>query len=195
MSAVQNLSGAVGSPTFPPHLTVLTGIEGEVRNKGISGDLGAERRASAFTPTFFRKIFGQEDEVVARVREVASRLASFEIPFVGAEAGASYFQCVYLLCDRTPSVLAANAAFKAGLGPLVKWAPNPEYKPHVSLLYGDLTPAAKEASLERLRRDHGALLQPGAAFVASELTVWQTGAGLSDLDMTSWREAAAFKLS
>lgn len=156
-----------GAPEFEPHVTLLPDVK------------------SADEPT-----------LLATAAALATRLEPFRINFNDVSRGASYHQCVYILCDKSPVLLAANAAAREAYG-----LPEPArpYMPHLSLLYADVDDAvrraASDAATARLWGEgagYDTLLVDGGFDVGS-FSVWLTPT--EDTSLSTWRRVAEFQLS
>ncbi|GFR41776.1 hypothetical protein Agub_g2536 [Astrephomene gubernaculifera] len=147
--AARQAAGAGGDgaapPAFPPHVTVL-------------GDIP-----------------GPREEVMRRARELAGKIKKYRINFTGVAAGASYYQCVYLLVAREEGPLAAAAAARQQYG-----MTTPPYMPHLSLLYSDAEPAERAKVVDS---ETGRLYGEGSGydsllvetgFEVDRLAVWYT---------------------
>lgn len=58
-----------------------------------------------------------------------------------------FFQCVFALMNRTEPLLAANRAARDVFGR----HDDPDFMPHLSIVYGDLAEEAKSAAIRELR--------------------------------------------
>ena len=81
-------------------------------------------------------------DLIERTRLLATQVAPFEIRLSRASWGARWFQCVYLLAELAPPLLAARRTACAALGA----SPTATFLPHISLLYGD-QPAQTRAQI------------------------------------------------
>ena len=136
-----------------------------------------ERLAREYTgPTFLPHvtllggIVGSESEIVSRSRELAAQIAPFAVHLDGVDSGESYFQSVFATASPTPELLAVREAAQQAFPE----APVEPYRPHLSLLYGDLSAEIKRTVVEGLR---GTL---PASFEARTLVLVQTGDAVAD---------------
>jgi 2'-5' RNA ligase len=83
---IDRLADRLGTPRFPPHLTLQGGV-----------------RADA--PT-----------VIGQARALAQRLQPFEVRLLTATTRAEFFRCVVLEADSSPVLLAAREAAALALG-------------------------------------------------------------------------------
>lgn len=108
--------------------------------------------------------------------------------------GSIFYQCVYILCAKSPeTMLAAAAARKA-----FDKESLPPYMPHLSLLYSDMEAATRQAvaaeEVARLWGDKAGYetLLPDPGFEATTISVWYTPT--EDISLASWRKVAEFEL-
>jgi hypothetical protein len=120
-------------------------------------------------------------------------LQKLRINFLDVSTGDSYHQCVYILGAKEPHLvdaanLARTAFQKDGL----------PFKPHMSLLYADITPeqraASAAAAVKRLYGEGSGydtlLPESGCTVVAVEL--WYTP--VEDKSLESWVKVAGWAL-
>ena len=102
---VDQLAEAHGGPVFTPHVTLLSGLTAD------------------------------EASLIRTNRELTTGLEPFQLSLAEAEAGATFFQCIYMRVAENPSLSrtrqAAGEAFAL---------PVDDYMPHLSLYYGDASP-------------------------------------------------------
>lgn len=161
-----------GCPTFGPHMTLLSGLRGLA-----------------------------DEFVVGRTAELAADLRPIKVDLVDIVQGPKFFQCVFAVAQKTPVLMAANAAGQSA------FELSYDFVPHVSLVYGDharIGEAGKAAAVERAKlllrglqssaagTDAAAAETAGApllSFDASTLEVWNTAGPVA-----AWRRIAAFEL-
>lgn len=159
-SVISELSAKYGTPPFDPHVTVL-------------GGFGEPQRLS-------------EEEVFSRSRALCKALKPYTCRVKELSAGSAYFQCVYLLMEKTDEVMQpytqACAAFGAG---------SKDYMPHLSLIYGNLATEQKEEAKQFVTAGSNDLLRD-TEFMVSSLQLWRTEGG--DKLMTTWEKLADIPL-
>ena len=101
---VVQLAEKYDGPVFAPHVTLLSGLRGD------------------------------EGSLIEANRTLADGLPSFELSLTKAEAGHTFFQCVYMRVAEDPSLSEMRRA--AGE---VFALPSDGYMPHLSLYYGDVS--------------------------------------------------------
>jgi 2'-5' RNA ligase len=147
---IERLAAAHGTPRFEPHITLLGAVHG--------------------TP----------EELAARTREVARRLAPFEARLTDAGCLDEYYRALFVHVAPDPALIAARRIAAAAFG---KDADIPQYMPHLSLLYGDLPATAREVLLDDIGRRFDETLS------IETLALVEAGGAPE-----SWRQVAAFTL-
>ncbi|QDZ18512.1 RNA ligase/cyclic nucleotide phosphodiesterase [Chloropicon primus] len=176
----------------------------------IIGELAGKYETESFEPhVTLLSVFELQQEDLKSVEDSLSELARgtspFEITLGSVVSGASFFQCVFLLCpvDGAPNadlvqlhqsvrkVLEGNEAVKVSLA-------NPNYMPHLSLLYSGVQGEEKEGAKgqasamlrERLPAEGGSSL----SFGVRSFELYETPMGTGDNSTKSWRRVASFDL-
>lgn len=116
---------------------------------------------------------GLRDDVLARSAKLAARLARFAVRLDGVGSGEGHFRCLFARAIPSNPLLAAHEAAARAFAR----EPQPGYLPHVSLLYGSLSPNQKQI----LAREIGS--EVDLRFQARRLHVWSTEGPVAD-----WRE-------
>ncbi len=89
-----------------------------------------------------------EADVRARTAALAARLAPVPIHLTEVGYTEEYFRCLYIKAERSPALLAAHATACAHFGrPAV-----PDFMPHLSLVYGELSREQKEKIIAEIGR-------------------------------------------
>jgi hypothetical protein len=127
--------------------------------------------------TLLPGIDGLEDEVLETTRRVASGLRPLRVSLRSVEGRDEHFRCVIALAVADAPLRAAHAAAARAFGR----EPDPAFLPHLSLVYGTLTPEVKGALI--------AELAPAVAgtFELARLHAWRTHGPAGD-----WRDLGAF---
>ena len=167
-AVVDALAREHGGPVFPPHVTLAATVHGAEE---------AVRRAA-------RGLAAAADGPVA-------------VSFARVAQGPAYFQSVYLLADRSPALVGLHAQARAEMErECTVEMPNPEYMPHLSLMYG-LEGAGPEAMGKKARiaraleaADGGGLVA-AAGFRADSVQLWLTP---PDPSTQSWELIEEFPL-
>ncbi|KAG2429140.1 hypothetical protein HYH02_014176 [Chlamydomonas schloesseri] len=149
------------APTFAPHTTVLAAIE------------------------------RPREEVLALAAEMCKKVKKYRINFTEVARGSIYYQCVYLLVDKTEGAMAAGAAAREVFG--MTTGP---YMPHLSLLYSDM-PQEERAKIvqhekERLFNNPDTRLVD-TGFDVDSLAVWYVPE--EDKSLAGWCQLAEFPLA
>ena len=158
--AVDESAKKLGTPSFAPHVTL------------------------------FALVQGLEADVLGAAQRVARRTKPFEVRFNEVSRGEQYFQCVYLLAEKTPELMDAHANMKAEMAKVGKVElPNADgYMPHLSLVYGHLSERDRESARSAIASSYPGLIGPEGGFVAAGVTVHETDP--LDTSMRSWRTLA-----
>jgi 2'-5' RNA ligase len=123
-----------------PALPVRNDLAQLIEN--LSGRLGTPR----FEPhvTLAAPVETHEAEIIATTQEIAASLAPLSIRFEGIGQTDAYFRCLFLRAEKRPDLLATHERACARLGR----PPEPDFMPHLSLVYGKLTHEVKAALTE-----------------------------------------------
>ena len=151
-AVVDRLAREHGGPTFPPHVTLFGGI------------------------------IGPEDDVVARSRELAARVAPFTVHLGDVDAGETYFQSLFAIASPTPDLLAAREAAQQAFSDVTA----EPYRPHLSLLYTSELPEERKPAIA-----DGIGLALPVTIRVDAAEVW---ANFRD-EVTRWRRVARVVLS
>ncbi|KAH9627289.1 hypothetical protein KSS87_013534 [Heliosperma pusillum] len=104
----------------------------------------------------------------------------------GVSTGTFYYQCVYLLLDSNPQVVAPSDHCCRHFG---YERPSP-YMPHMSLLYADLTEDEKKKAQERANAVDDSL--GNLSFSIKRFALYQTDT--EDKSLKSWEKIAEYEL-
>ncbi len=114
----------------------------------VIDDLAARLATPVFAPhvTLLPGLAGGEGEVIRRAKEMAASLEPHSMPLGPIEGRSDYFRCLYARVPETLRLLTTHA-----LGRLTfrRTAEGP-FEPHLSLVYGRLSPADKELLVAEL---------------------------------------------
>jgi 2'-5' RNA ligase len=148
-SWIERLSLRLGTPPFPPHVTLISGL------------------------------MAPAADVLASAAAIARAIGPVSIRLDGVAGTDEYFRCLYARVEPTEALLAAHARAAREFGV----RPDPDYLPHLSLVYGSLEPDV-EAALAR------ELEEPAhESFDVRRLHVWRT---MGEVD--AWAQIGAFDL-
>ena len=135
-------------------LWLLPGEADEAWTRGLIDGLAAELNTESFDPhvTILGGLSGLGSGREAEVSEIARAHRAFEVPIAKIAFLPEFFRAFYLRLGEHPSLESLNRQAE-GLGSIY---PNTDYMPHVSLIYGELEPDAKELLRARLKEQaHG----------------------------------------
>jgi hypothetical protein len=126
---------------------VPEGAEADLFARLIDG-LASRLGTPGFAPhvTLLPSLAGREGEVVRRAREMASTLEPHGLPLGPIEGRSEYFRCLYLRVPETLRLLTTRAQARLTF-PATREAP---FEPHLSLVYGGLSPEARESLIAEL---------------------------------------------
>jgi hypothetical protein len=157
--------------------------EGDERQvlEGLIGDLASKLGAPPFAPhvTLIPGIAGREGDVVRRTREMAATLEPHALPLGPVEGRSEYFRCLYARIPETLRLLTTRAQARLTF----RGAGEALFEPHLSLVYGSLSPEEKEPLIAALT----GRLPP--RLTCTVLEVVRTAGATSD-----WRSLARFEL-
>jgi 2'-5' RNA ligase len=146
---IDRLAARLGTPAFPPHVTLLPGVE---------------------LP---------DDEALEASRALARSLPPLSVRLEDVEGSREFFRCLVVRAAADAPLLAAHAAAARAFARPA----DPDFFPHLSLVYGSL-----EGSVQRALAAEVRPLVP-AAFAAATLRVWRTAGRVA-----RWREVAVLPL-
>ena len=116
---------------------------------------------------------GPRDDVLTRAATLAARLARLVVRLDGVDGGEGHFPCLFARVTPSGPLLAAHEAAARAFAR----EPEPGYLPHLSLLYGSLSPNHKQI----LAREIGT--EVALRFQARRLHVWSTEGPVAE-----WRD-------
>jgi 2'-5' RNA ligase len=118
-----------------------------------------------------------------RTAQLASRLGTPQVVLKRLGYQGEFFRALFVEAERTPSLMEAYRTACAIFGR----EPEDTFLPHVSLLYGDLPTATKDALITRLAAE----LALPFSFMASRLDLMVAS---SRLPVSSWHCVASYTL-
>lgn len=142
--------------------------------------LAKEYNASVFEPhvTLIGDLMGSENDVLKEVEQLVLGQRSFPITLRLIDYQDFYFRTLFVKADRTkPLQTLHDQACE------IFEMKEPNYMPHLSLLYGDFSPKVKEKIIEAIGRDQT------TEFTVSSLNVFKT-----DGEVESWHKVGEFTL-
>ncbi|MEA3412407.1 MAG: 2'-5' RNA ligase family protein [Pseudomonadota bacterium] len=120
---IANLSMTLHSPLFVPHVTLLGGV------------------------------CRPEGRILEHCRRLAAEMPPFRVRFTGVGWNDSFFRCLYLDVDTSPSLLRAHRTAVEQCGVVNDHS----FMPHLSIAYGQL----EEAKKQLVARDMACPYPPG----------------------------------
>jgi 2'-5' RNA ligase len=121
----------------------------------------------------------EEADVVAKAKEIAKMLNTLELTLGKPAIGDSFFHSVYIEVHVSEELVHAHMLALQAFG----MSDDSEYKPHLSLMYGDFPIETKEKVLKSLTLPHQ------NSFTADTIYVFKT-----DGPATSWEQVAEVAL-
>jgi len=117
----------------------------------IIGELTQGRSALSFEPhvTLLGSLVGSEAEVVLGTRQLASRIAPYQIHLDKIDYLDEFFRSLFIRVEPTRPVLEANREARW----IFERQQDPEYLPHLSLMYGHFPSWTKEQIIVRIGRE------------------------------------------
>ena len=131
VDVINHLSQKHGGPLFEPHVTLLGGMEGE------------------------------GEEICHNTMRLAQGLRPFEVQLRKPGYQDSYFRCLYLHVQETPSLMEAHAQARN----ILNQQEELQFQPHLSLLYGTYAADLKEHMIESLDSHAGVVFEATAVHV------------------------------
>jgi hypothetical protein len=150
-----------------------SGASGEAYSS-IIADTSAKLGTFRFPPhiTLVAAMMTGADDVVRRTKELARRLGPYQFEVEDLSQRDAYFQCVYARMKRSQEVVAANRLAREVFP---ERRSDPEYTPHLSLMYGDFDLEEKEAKLiPELRALMQERMAETQSFRVDSIEVWST---------------------
>jgi 2'-5' RNA ligase len=146
---IRRQAARLGTGPFPPHVTLLSGLEGE------------------------------EERLLATAAPLAASVRPLRLRLAGVEGREEHFRCLFARAEADEPLRAAHAAAARAFGR----EPDPAFLPHLSLVYGTLSPETRRRLAAEL-----AVAVTGS-FAARRLHVFRTDGPVGD-----WREIGAYAL-
>jgi len=126
---------------------------GEIYDKlaEIISQLSKKYSTPNFEPhlTLLGNLIGPEEDLISKTSKIAKQLKPFEIKLKRADYLDEYFKCLFIRAGKTKEVVEANNITRE----IFNLKPDPEYIPHLSLMYGDLSSKTKEGILADLGKE------------------------------------------
>ena len=117
----------------------------------IISQLSDKYSAPNFEPhvTLIGDLLGAKEEIISKTTKLAGSLKPFEIKLKRVDYLDEYFKCLFVRAEKTKELIQANNLAKE----IFNRKFDPEFMPHLSLLYGDFIPEIKEKILGDLGRE------------------------------------------
>jgi 2'-5' RNA ligase len=117
----------------------------------LISQLSREHNTPSFDPhvTLIGGVLGSEQEVVSKTDRLASIIKPYKVGARNVEYLNEYFKCLFLRVKETDEVVRANSEARKVFGK----QSDLKYMPHLSLMYGNLSPQAKEQIIAKIGRE------------------------------------------
>ncbi|KAI8826049.1 2',3'-cyclic-nucleotide 3'-phosphodiesterase [Fimicolochytrium jonesii] len=150
----------------------------------VIASLAEELGTSKFDPhiTILGSIPVPKDEVLELTLKVAAEARRFNATLTEVTGHARFFECITATPSPTTELRTLRAAAeKIFEGHCQSVLP---YRPHLSLLYGELDEPAKEAVIKRLKEQTGVGIGVlGEVIPIERLQIWTTGRSVEEWEM------------
>jgi 2'-5' RNA ligase len=90
--------------------------------------------------TLLGEVLGSQNDIVLKTAQLASVIRSFRMELDEVKYVNEYFRCVFIKAQETDEVMTANQKARK----IFVRETDPKYMPHLSLMYSDFSPQAKE---------------------------------------------------
>jgi 2'-5' RNA ligase len=155
--------------------------EGETgtRFSALIARLAASLGTEPFAPhvTLLAGLLELEAEALERAEKLARTLGPLRLRLEGLDGQDEPFRCLFARVETTAPLRAAHAAASRAF----LREPDPGFLPHLSLVYGTLSPDQKAVLVREL------VAEAQGEFEARRLHAWRTEGAVAE-----WRELAAF---
>ena len=117
----------------------------------IISQLSEKYSAPNFEPhiTLLGNLIGPEEDLISKTLKLTAQLKPFKINLKKADYLDEYFKCLFIRAEKTKELIRANNIAREAFN----FKPDPEYMPHLSLMYGDLSSKTKEEILADLGKE------------------------------------------
>ncbi len=113
--------------------------------------LSRQYSAPNFEPhiTLLGQLARPEEEVLSKTSQLATLLRPLEIKLTRVDYLDQYFRCLFIRVEETKEVVKANLKARE----VFSRQNDPQYTPHLSLMYGHFTPKIKEKIIAEIGRE------------------------------------------
>ena len=110
--------------------------------------LSREHRACKFEPhvTLLGGLSYSIEEISIKTSQLADSIQPYEVRLGKTDYLDDFYKCLFVRVEPSTAVIDANLKARK----ILTGYRGPVYMPHLSLMYGDFTPAAKEAIIARI---------------------------------------------
>ena len=152
------------------------------RLAGVISELSARYHGPEFNPhfTLLGRLEGEEEPLLDRTKQLARALYPFEVRLEQPGYESSYFRCLFLPVEPSPTLLEAHQRAKQ----IFDGQSTNTFDPHVSLLYGLFSESLKQEIINSLPPDlPGAFLVSRLQLIRADSTNPQNWQVVETLDL------------
>ena len=122
--------------------------EAHTRLQDVVSQLSERYHTPSFEPhiTLLGEVVGSESELASKTRELISAVQKFRVELDSVDCREEYFKCLFLNVRENDALRKANNTSKRIFGRHT----DQTYMPHLSLLYGNFSPATKEEMIREI---------------------------------------------
>lgn len=140
----------------------------------IIRDLSGQYQTLLFEPhiTLITGLSGPDRTLVKKIDMFTSGLPAFQVTLEGIDYSHGFFTALFLMAQNTPALEQLHQQARQALRPFGQAI----YQPHLSLLYGEITPKEKERIIARLNLSPQTIMLNKIKLVEghADVTRWRT---------------------
>ncbi len=99
--------------------------------------------------TLLGSLLDSEEAILSRTSQLAPCIKPYEIKLTTVDYLDEFFRCLFFKVETTESVMDANLKARS----FFQRRRDPKHRPHLSLMYGNLAPAAKEKIVAKIAHE------------------------------------------
>jgi len=126
---------------------------GEVYNRlaDLISKLSNEYSTPKFEPhiTLIGEVIGLEDEIIEKTSQLADLIKPYSIKLTAVDYLEDYFKCLFVRAEKTDELMKANSKARD----IFNRQEDPEYTPHLSLMYGAFPAEVKREIIEKIGKE------------------------------------------
>ncbi len=129
--------------------------------------------------TLLGRLTGNEEEIISKASKLANCIRPYELRLNEVDFLDEYFRCLFIKAEATEPVLSANSSARK----IFNRKQDPEYMPHLSLMYGNFSPEVKRRIVTEIGSDFN------LKFDVMSIYLFSTGDNVEE-----WRKVKEFAL-